>query len=342
MLSEVHPGRVTVVVVSWEGAHLLPACLDGLLAQRLADPFEICVVDNASTDGTAALLAERYPQVRVLPAERNLGFAGGNNLALRGVCSELVALVNNDAVPEPGWLAALVAALAEQPECAVVTGKVWLAEDRAGRPVLNSAGGVVDRLGRGADRGYLEVDEGQWDVAEEVFYAPATACLMRTDAVRQAGLFDADYFLYCEDVDVCWRLRLDGWVVRYTPTAAVRHKHGATTGATVSSDLHTFHDTGNRLLTLVKDAPALPALAAVLRLPLTTASVAVRAVAGRSGDRRAQLHLARILVRAYLSFLGLLPRALVRRRRIGRRAVVPRGEVDRTRARLAAAGTGRR
>jgi len=288
------------------------------------------------------LLTERYPQVRVLTAERNLGFAGGNNLALRGLGGELVALVNNDAVPEPGWLAALVAALAEHPRCAVVTGKVWLAEDRAGRPVLNSAGGMVDRLGRGADRGYLEVDKGQWDAAEEVFYAPATACLMRTAAVREASLFDDDYFLYCEDVDLCWRLRLDGWVVRYTPTAAVRHRHGATTGAGASSDLHVFHDTRNRLLTLVKDAPALPALAAVLRLPVTTASTAVRAVAGRSDDRRGRLRLARVLVRAYLSFLRLLPRALVRRRRIGRRAVVSRREVDRTRARLAAAARARR
>ncbi|HEX5497104.1 MAG TPA: glycosyltransferase [Mycobacteriales bacterium] len=119
--------RATVVIVNYNGAHLLPACLDGLRGQDLpgAD-FRTVVVDNASTDGSLDLLADRYPWVRVIPSGRNLGFAGGNNLALRQVDTPYAVLLNNDAVPEPGWLAALLAGF-DRPgggRVGAVTGKV--------------------------------------------------------------------------------------------------------------------------------------------------------------------------------------------------------------------------
>ena len=101
----------TVVVVTWQGAHLLPACLDGLTAQRGPRArFAVWVVDNASTDGTTELLRARYPWVRVLPNLYNQGFAGGCNRALREVSTPYAVLLNNDARPEPNWLDALLAA----------------------------------------------------------------------------------------------------------------------------------------------------------------------------------------------------------------------------------------
>lgn len=327
--------RVTVVVVTWQGAARIQACLSAVLGQEPAAAFEVLVVDNASTDGTADLLAGRYPQVRLVRAPRNLGFAGGNALALAEVTTEYVALVNDDAEPAPGWLAALVEHLDADPRCGAVTGKVLLAAERDGRAVVNSAGGTVDRLGRGADRGHLQLDEGQFDAPTEVFYAPATACLLRREAVEQVGGFDPGYFLYHEDVDLCWRLRLGGWGVAYTPAAVARHAHGASSGATSASPLHAFHDTRNRLLTVVKDAPALPAAAVCARLPLTTASTAVRGLLARGPERRRQLALAAVLARALASVLGRLPALLAARREVGRRARVSRGSVDRDRARLA-------
>src|SRR3954447_22902877 len=102
--------RVTVVVVSWEGAHLLPACLDSLLAQTL--PHRVVVVDNASTDGTAELLAAR-PEVQVVRSDRNRGFAGGVQLGIDAADTEFVALLNNDAVADPAWLAELLSAARE-------------------------------------------------------------------------------------------------------------------------------------------------------------------------------------------------------------------------------------
>jgi GT2 family glycosyltransferase len=305
--------RVTVVVVNWNGEHLLPACLDALRGEQ------VWVVDNASADGSRALLAERYPHVRVLANGANLGFAGGNNTALREVTTPYVALLNNDAVPEPGWLPALAAVLDAEPRTALVGSKVLLQD----RDLLNSAGGWVDRLGHGRDRGYLQPDDGRWDTPGPVFYAPATAVLVRTAALAEVGLFDDDYFLYYEDVDLCWRLRAAGWDVRYAPSAVVRHAHSAS--AETGSDLHTFHDGRNRLLTVVKNAPAACALAAAARLPVTAA--------GRLARRQPRAAL--VLLRAWLSFLRLLPSALRKRRQIGRTATVSRRALDRLRAELA-------
>lgn len=323
--------RVTVVVVNWNGQALLPACLDGLATQQLPGGFATWVVDNASSDGSRTLLAVRYPHVRVLRSSSNLGFAGGNNLALREVTTPYVALLNNDAVPSPGWLAALVGALDRDPGCAAVTAKVLL--DPPG-DVLNSAGGTVDRLGRGADRGYRCPDDGRWDAPAEVFYAPATACLLRTDAARGVGFFDDDYFLYGEDVDLCWRLRLAGWSLRYEPAAVARHRHSATAGATTGSRLHTFHDARNRLLTLVKCATAAEAARLCVLQVLTVLNLVRRSVQARDARRGDGLALARVLAAAYLSFLRLLPTMLRRRREIGRAALLSRREVTRLRDRL--------
>jgi GT2 family glycosyltransferase len=123
------PGPLaTVIIVNWNGAHLLPACLDALAEQQTSIPFATWVVDNASSDGSTALLRGRYPEVCVLAAPRNLGFAGGNNFALREVSSPYAVLLNNDAVPEPDWLENLLAPfLAGGPEAerlGAVTGKV--------------------------------------------------------------------------------------------------------------------------------------------------------------------------------------------------------------------------
>lgn len=300
--------EATVVVVSWNGRHLLPACLDALLAQQ---PHAVWVVDNGSADGTAEWLATAYPSVRVLRSPANLGFAGGNNLALREISTEFAVLLNNDAVPRSGWLAALLDGF-DAPDVAAVASKVLLPDGS-----INSVGAAVDRDGYGRDIGFRAADDGRFDVPADVLVAPGTACALRTAALRDVGGFDDDYFLYYEDVDLCWRLRLAGWRVRTAPAAVVDHLHSATSGT--GSELHTFHDARNRLLTLTKDATAGLALRETLRFPLTTASIAAHE------DRRR----AAVRLRAYASYLRLLPGALRKRRAIGASATVARADVQR-------------
>jgi GT2 family glycosyltransferase len=300
---------VTVVVVTWQGRHLLGACLDSLRRQTV--PHRVLVVDNASTDGSAELLAGGYPEVRVLRSPRNTGFAGGVALALDAVDTPYVALLNNDATADPGWLAALLDEADRHPEAAAITSRMVLDSDP---DTVNNAGVVLLRTGYGADRG---LGRPAADFAEpaEVFGFSGGAALLRTDALRAVGGFPARFFLYYEDTDVSWRLRLAGWTVRYAPAARVRHQHSATVDQ--RSAMFAFFNERNRLLTLTRCAPVRVAAGAAGRFVLATGSLAVRRLAGqavpdvptfRSGVR----------LRALGSWLRLLPWALAGRRRIAR------------------------
>lgn len=311
---------VTVVVVTWQGAALLPACLAALRAQDRPGAA-VWVVDNASTDGTAAVLAAE-PGIRVLRAPRNLGYAGGNDLALAQVTTPYVVLLNDDARPRPDWLRHLLAAFdgpGGERVAAVSSQVLFEGGPRAGR--LNSAGALVYADGYGADRGFGD-DPARWAGPAEVFGFCGTAVALRTQALREVGLFDEDFFLYYEDTDLSWRLRRAGWRLRYAPDAVTGHLHAASSSA--ASPLFVFHNDRNRLLMLTKNASAPRVLRAVLRYLVTTASTTVRDLRAHGRPIRLPLRL-----RVLASYARLLPRMLARRRVISRTAVVPRRVVER-------------
>ena len=194
--------------------------------------------------------------------------------------------------------------------------------------VLNNVGGMVFRDGYGADRAFKEPDRGQYQRPEEVFAFCGGAVCFRAEALRQAGVFDDDFFLYYEDTDLSWRLRALGWRIRYQPTAVVRHLHSAS--AVVGSAVFDFHNDRNRLLMLTKNARAGLAAREVLRYPLTTASLALREVArARRARRRPGVDRTLLRLRVLGSYSRLLPAMLVRRRRLAARAVVDRKRLER-------------
>jgi len=331
---------ITVVVVTWEGANLLPACLDAIMTQTLGpDLVDVLVVDNASTDATAEVL-RRYPAVRVVTSRRNLGFAGGVALAQRQVATPYAALVNNDAELAPDALERMLAVV-DGPggeRVGAVTARVLLAErfapapgagpDQSGvvtasdgstfRPavdgrvdLLNSTGNVVRTDGFGQDRDWLAVDDGS-RASGHVFGFTGAAALLRVAAIADAGGIDDRFFMYYEDTDLSWRMRLAGWEVRYEAGAVVRHQHSRSSRE--GSTLFRFHDDRNRLLTLTKDASRGLALRAVARYPLTAVSVVTR-----SDHRGAD---AGVRAKVLASYLRMLPGTLRRRREIGRLAAV--------------------
>lgn len=265
--------EATVVVVTWQGRHLLEPCLSSLRAQTM--PHRVFVVDNASTDGTLELLA-RYPEATVLALPRNTGFAGAVAAALPRVDTRFVALLNNDAQAEPDWLAAATAYLSGHDALAAVSTRMLLPGDP---PHVNNAGVVLREDGYGADRGLGEPDGPAYERAVEVFGASAGAAVYRTLAVKAVGGFEARYFLYYEDTDVSWRLRLAGWRIAYCPDAVVRHRHGAS--AQLGSQLFALHTERNRLLTLARCAPAWFAAQQVCRFTVTTMSLAAKRAARR-------------------------------------------------------------
>lgn len=225
--------RVRVVVVSWNSGDVLPRCLASIRATAwLGAPLEIVVVDNGSTDGSVEDWPRRHPDVELRQTGRNLGFAGAANVGLSDLDGlDAVALVNPDAFVEPGWLVPLAVALEEDPGLGAACPKILFdTADPAGRPVINNVGNIVGPTWELHDRGYGEVDVGQYDRAEDVWGWCGGGVLLRASYLREVGLFDERLFLYAEDADLSWRGRHRGWRYRYVPTSVVRHVHRASSG----------------------------------------------------------------------------------------------------------------
>ena len=325
-------GDVTVVVVTWEQRDLVLACLESLARQTVA--HRVLVVDNASTDGTAERVAEHFPHARILRQTSNLGFAGGVSAALDVVETRFVALLNNDAQADPRWLEASLAALAE-PSVVAVTAKLLLAERGASAEpgsrqaaavddptlnaaavnaaTINNAGVVLLGSGYGADRGLGSPDDERFASPVEVFGFSGGAVVMRTLAVKAVGGFDADYFMYYEDTDLSWRLRLAGWHIVYAPDAVVHHLHAASSDS--QSEMFAFHNERNRLLTLLRDAPLGFAASRIARFALTTASLAGKRLIGRAVPDD-QVFRSVLRLRVLAAVLSWLPVTLRKRRRV--------------------------
>lgn len=243
---------VSVAVLSWNGRRHLEACLPALAAQTDPGvPWEVLLLDNGSRDDTAAWVREHHPWVRLVESRVNLGFCAGNNRLVREAAHDAVAFLNNDTRPEPGWLAALTAALASAPEdVAAVSGQIvdWEGER------LDFGRGVMTFDGHGFQLDFRR-PLAQAEIpraSEELLFACGGNMLVHRKSFLDAGGFDEDYFAYLEDVDLGWRLWSGGERVVFAPDARVRHRSSAT------SDLLGLHNRGflferNAFLTVYKN-----------------------------------------------------------------------------------------
>lgn len=305
--------RTTVVVVTWRGREHLGDCLTALAAQD--SPHRTLVVDNASDDGTAEIIdahvagADGSP-IEVVRLPKNRGYAGGIAAALPRVGTEFVAWLNDDAAPETGWLTALEAAIDSARDVAAVTSRLVRPDG-----TTQSAGVRITADGYGADLADPVVE------SHAVFGFCGGAALLRTAELRAAGGVPASYFCYYEDTDTAWRLRLNGWQVRFAADAVVVHLHGASTRPG-SAAFHRWNER-NRLLTLIRCAPGVVAFREVARFTAITAMLPIRRVAallrGGAGATPANLRPG-LRLRVLAEVVARLPAALLNRGRIGRSA----------------------
>jgi GT2 family glycosyltransferase len=216
--------KASVIVLSWNGIEYLGPCLDAVLSQDFAD-FEVIVVDNGSSDGSASFVAEHYPQVSLIRNERNLGFAAGNNVGMRAATGDVLVLLNQDTEVSDGWLEALVGTLAD-PTVGIVGCKLRYPDG-----TIQHAGGYLHGLRGGTEHvGRHEVDDGKFDRLAEVDYACAAAMAIRRTARELIGPLDEAFFpAYYEDVDWSFRARAAGLRVVYQPSAVVTHHECSTT-----------------------------------------------------------------------------------------------------------------
>ena len=244
------PADVAVVVVNTNGREHIDRCLASLRHQTVP-PRRTIVVDNASSDGSPEWIAERYPDVELVRSERNVGFAAANNLGARVADDcEFLALLNPDAFAEPAWLETLVRAARDYPDFTFFASRMVQAmtPDR-----LDGTGDVYHVGGLAWRRDWGRPVQSVHRPREEVFSACAGAALYRRDAFVSVGGFDERFFVYHEDTDLSFRLRLRGERCLYVSDAVVAHVGFGTNGQV--SDFTIYHSHRNSVWTFVKNMP---------------------------------------------------------------------------------------
>ncbi len=219
--------KVTVIVLTYNSSRYLDGCFGSLeRADKDGLDVEIVAVDNGSSDGTPDTVRRRWPWVRVVDSGGNLGFAGGNNLAMRQALDagrDFVFLLNHDTEVDPGFLREAVRVMGSDPSIASVQSLLLLHPERE---LVNSAGNAIHFLGFGYCMDYrksaADIDR---ETVRDIPYASGAAVLYRAAALREAGLFDDRLFMYHEDLDIGWRLRLCGYRNVLAPKSVVYHKY---------------------------------------------------------------------------------------------------------------------
>ncbi len=232
---QVHPA--SIIIPAWNGKEYIDDCLNSLLAQDYPD-FEVIVVDNGSSDATPDLVAEHFPTVTVIRNERNLGFAGGVNVGLRAARGEVFVLFNQDAVAEPGWLAALVSGLLAAPDIGIAGSKIL---DIDGKTIQHAGGYLTMPQALPSHFGIGQAETGQYDQSKDVDFVTGAAFAVRREVLQSIGFLDESFYFYFEDVDYCYRARAAGFRIVYLPDAVLRH-HGQASLGDGTAIFHTiFH-----------------------------------------------------------------------------------------------------
>ena len=243
--------RVAILVINYNGLRWLPRCLASLVKTKYPK-YEIYLIDNASVDRSVEYVHENYPSVRIIRNSRNFGFAEAYNRAIDQTEADYVVLLNNDTeVLDPEWLDHLVKVANGDRQVAAVACKMVSMGDPQ---FLESAGGMGIPYWRGfVDIGRAEIDANQYPDRFEPFAFCGGAALIRKSAFIDAGKFDRRFFLYFDDPDLSWRLRLLGWKVGYAPAAKVAHYLGGTSGGREVTPLRLYYCHRNLLRTIIKN-----------------------------------------------------------------------------------------
>jgi GT2 family glycosyltransferase len=305
--------KVSIVIPNRDGAtprdglRFLDLVRDTLAEQSFRD-FEVIVVDNGSSDASVAHVRESWPDATVIELGENRGFSGAVNPGIAAARGTYVALLNTDIELSPDWLDLLVSELDGDSRLGFVTGKIMRFDDR---DVIEQAGHDFFTCGRFEPRGLDERDQGQYDERRATPVVSAAAALYRRAALEEAGRFDEDYFLYCEDGDVCLRMLLLGYSGLYVPEPRAFHVRGGTVGP--ATELPRFYLVRNGLVTVFKDLPASVLLRSAPKIALYNWGALM------AGRREGY---ARRVLQAFASFLRMIPGTLRKRRGVQRRRTV--------------------
>lgn len=247
--------KISVIILNWNGANMMRRFLPSVV--RYSEEAEVIVADNGSTDESLTMLREEFPEVIILPFDKNYGFAGGYNKALEKVDTPYTLLLNDDVEVTPHWLKPLLEFMESHPSVAACQPKLLSEKQRDSFEYAGACGGFIDYLGypycRGRMMEVVEKDEGQYDAPCSIFWATGAALMVRTPIYKEVGGLDERFFAHMEEIDFCWRLHSRGHQIYCIPQSHVFHVGGGTLNK--SNPRKTFLNFRNNLLMLHKNLP---------------------------------------------------------------------------------------
>lgn len=232
--------RLAVVILNWNTREYLERFLPGLIASAKAvEGAEVIVADNASTDGSVEMLSGKFPEVKQIRLNENYGFTGGYNRAFKEVCDmpeaaglEYFILINSDIEVPADWMKPLVEWMDTHKDCAACAPKLHSWFDKDMFEYAGAAGGFIDKYGytfcHGRVMKMVERDNGQYDSPAKVFWATGACLMVRKDEYSRMGGLDDRFFAHMEEIDLCWRLQLEGKSIWVVPQSVVYHLGGGT------------------------------------------------------------------------------------------------------------------
>lgn len=247
---------VAVVILNYNTRRHLEQFLPSVVAH--SPGARIVVADNGSPDDSVDFLQKNYPQVELIDLKTNYGFAEGYNRALRQVKADVYVILNSDVEVTSGWMAPVLDAMRADPSMAIAQPKILAWQEKERFEYAGAAGGWIDALGYPFCRGRIfskrEEDCGQYDDAQECFWAAGAAFFIRAELYHAFGGFDGDYFAHNEEIDLCWRLKRAGYSVWCIPQSVVYHLGGGT--LEYENPRKVFLNFRNSLYSLLKNQPA--------------------------------------------------------------------------------------
>jgi GT2 family glycosyltransferase len=249
--------KIAIVILNWNGEHYLKQFLPSVVNHSVFPDVEIVVADNASTDDSIEFLITAYPQVKIIKLEKNFGFAGGYNKALKQVKADYFILLNSDVEVTSEWIHPIINRMELDETIAAAMPKIKSFYEKEKFEYAGAAGGYIDAFGYPFCRGRIlnttETDDTQYNTPAEVFWASGACMFIRAELFFKSGGFDDYFFAHMEEIDLCWRLHSMGYKIMCFPDVEVFHAGGGT--LPYNTPRKVFLNFRNNLLTMYKNLP---------------------------------------------------------------------------------------
>ncbi len=304
--------KIAIVILNWNGEKLFPEFLPSIIDHSQGENIEIIVADNGSTDNSIKYLQTNFPEITVIDLKKNYGFAFGYNVALKQIDADYFVLLNSDIKVSENWIQPCIHQVENDESVVAVQPKILSYKETEYFEYAGAAGGFIDKYGypfcRGRILNKLEKDEKQYNKSTAIFWASGACMFVRAKAFNDAGGFDPDFWAHMEEIDLCWRLKNQGYKIVCEPQSVVYHLGGGS--LEYGNPKKVFLNFRNNLFMLYKNLPKNKLLPTLLLRMILDGVAAVKFLLGTEF----QAFIA--VLKAHLDFYKNLPSLLKKRKHL--------------------------